>query len=107
MTVITEIDFERPITFNQAARYLPEGSRPSYATWWRWWRKGIKCVRLQTVVIGGRRYTTPRFVEEFIAATTAAANNERPPTRTPARREREIQRAEAEMGITVTVIPKG
>jgi hypothetical protein len=99
MLVTADIDSERPISFNEAGRYLPESSRPSYATWWRWWRKGIKGVRLQTVVIGGRRFTTPRYVEEFIAATTAAAAGERPTTRTPAQREREIRRAEAEMGI--------
>jgi hypothetical protein len=69
-----ENDPDRPISFNDAARYLPENHRPSYATWWRWSRRGVKGIRLRTLVIGGRRYTTPSAVQEFIAEVTAAAN---------------------------------
>lgn len=96
---MSEHDPERPITFNTAAKYLPENCRPSKATWWRWWRRGVRGVRLCTVVCGGRRYTTPRAVEEFILATTAAAEGAPPPTRTPRQRERAIARAEADLGI--------
>ena len=91
---------DKLITFNQAGRYLPDGRRPSYTTWWRWWRRGVRGVRLRTVVCGGRRYTTPRAVKEFIAGTTAAANGEPPPARTPRARERAIQQAEDDLGVT-------
>lgn len=90
---------EQLITFNQASHFLPEGRRPSYTTWWRWWRRGVRGVRLRTVVCGGRRYTTPRAVEEFIAATTAAANGEPPPARTPRARARAIGQAERELAV--------
>jgi len=95
----TDTDFERPITFNEAARYLPEGSRPSYATWWRWRTRGLKGIRLRTTLCGGRRCTTAGAVLEFFAAVTAAADGGGSPSpiRTPAQREREIKRAEAEM----------
>ena len=79
MSADANFDFDRPITFNQAARYLPEGSRPSYVTWWRWWRHGIKGVHLRTLVCGGRRYTTRGALENLISTLTAAANDEQPP----------------------------
>ena len=85
------------LTFNQAAQYLPERSRPSAATWWRWWRTGLRGVRLETVLVGGRRYTTKDSVQMFAARLTAAADGTPAPVRSPARRERDIARAEAEM----------
>ncbi len=97
MSADANFDFDRPITFNQAARYLPEGSRPSYVTWWRWWRHGIKGVHLRTLVCGGRRYTTRGALEEFISTLTAAANDEQPPARTPRQRQRDIEAAEREV----------
>jgi hypothetical protein len=91
----TDDKTDRLITFNEAGRLLPEQSRPAISTWWRWWRRGIRGLR--TVVVGGRRYTTENAVEEFIAATTAAANGEPLPIRSPARQERDILRAEVEV----------
>ena len=95
--MVSDIDDERPITFNQAGTYLPASARPCQATWWRWWRKGLRGERLQTMVIGGRRYTTVRFLLEWISRVTAAANHEPPPIRTPARRARDIAMAKAEL----------
>jgi hypothetical protein len=92
-----DCDFERPITFNEAGRFLPEDYRPSCATWWRWWRKGVKGIRLRTLVIGGRRYTTPAAVQDFITQVTAASNGDRPPARTPRQRQRAIEAAEREL----------
>ena len=97
----TDCDFERPITFNEAAKYLPENCRPSYTTWWRWWKRGVRGVRLCTILCGGRRYTTPSAVMEFFSKVTAAAAGEPPPVRTPKQRLRAVERAEREMGIAV------
>ena len=93
----TEGKPDRLITFNEAGRLLPEQSRPALSTWWRWWRRGVRGIRLRTVVVGGRRYTTEIAVEEFIAATTAAANGEPMPVRTPQQRERAIAEAQKEL----------
>ena len=84
---------ERPLSFNDVAQFLPHGSRPSYSTWWRWWRYGIRGVRLETVVLGGRRYTSAEAVQRFVSAMTAHANGEPTPMRTPRRRQREQARA--------------
>jgi hypothetical protein len=94
---MTEDDPDRPITFNKAAKYLPEDCRPCDATWWRWWKKGIRGIRLQTLLIGGRRYTTAAAVQEWITKVTAAANGEPPAVRTPRQRLLAIERAEREL----------
>lgn len=84
-----EIDGEPLITFNEAAPYLPTNCRPSLSTWWRWWRKGLKGRKLKTVCVGGKRYTTPTFIREWIAEVTQAAAEptgsapDRTPIRTP------------------------
>ncbi|MGO8745247.1 MAG: DUF1580 domain-containing protein [Thermoguttaceae bacterium] len=102
-----DIPSERPITFNQAAPLLPPDLHPSESTWWRWWRKGVKNIRLRTVMVGGRRYTTAAAIQEFIARVTAAANSEPQPIRTPARRERDIARAERELAGRTTRTQRG
>ncbi len=53
------------ISFAEAAKILP--GNPSISTLWRWYRYGVKGVKLRTLVIGGRRYTTPEFLSEFSA----------------------------------------
>lgn len=42
------------------------------ATIWRWATRGIKGVRLATIALGRRRYTTVNALEQFIAATSVA-----------------------------------
>lgn len=93
-----DLSREAPIKFNEAAKLLLVlESRPSHSTWWRWWRHGVHGVRLETIVFGGRRYTTKEAVQRFITATTAASIGELPPTRTPARRQRNHDRARQEL----------
>jgi hypothetical protein len=47
-------------------------SRPSPATAWRWALKGIRGVKLETVMMGGRRYTSREAVDRFFAGLTEA-----------------------------------
>jgi hypothetical protein len=91
-----DVAHNQPIPLRQAARdYF---GNPSNATLWRWMLKGVKGVRLSTIVIGGRRYLTRAAAEEFIHATTAAANRgERMPTRTARQRDRDIEAARREL----------
>lgn len=49
------------------------GFRPHASTTWRWTKRGVRGVKLETRVVGGRPMTTTEWVEEFIAATTAAS----------------------------------
>ena len=53
------------LSLAEAARRLT--THPHVSTLWRWHLRGVAGVRLRTIVIGGRRYTTEPFVEEFLA----------------------------------------
>ena len=57
---------------------LPKTARElavSPATVARWATRGVRGVRLRTFVLGGRRFTTPALIEEFMALSTAAASS--------------------------------
>ena len=102
---------EPPISFDEASKFLAESCRPSYSTWWRWWKRGIKGKRLETVCIGGRRYTTAEAVQRWVAAVTAAAAGEPTPaagepspancepasTRSSLERDRAVAQAQREL----------
>jgi hypothetical protein len=60
-------------------------------------QRGIRGVRLETVMIGGIRYTSCEALERFVAATTAAANGTTPPVRTSRQRQRDFAAAEKEL----------
>jgi hypothetical protein len=59
------------ILLKKAAKPLPKP--PSPACLWRWHARGIRGVRLETVVVGGRRYTTAAAWCEFVTKLTANA----------------------------------
>ena len=86
---------EELLALSAAAKVTP--GRPHVSTLWRWHQRGIKGIRLETAIVGGRRFTTRGAIEQFIAATTAAANGEAPPVRTPRQRQRAIDAAEREL----------
>ena len=65
---------ERLLTLEQAARSLPGNVAPS--TLWRWHRHGVKGCRLDTILVGGKRFTSAEAIQRFSEAVTAAA--ERP-----------------------------
>jgi hypothetical protein len=55
----------------EASRLLP--NKPNPATLWRWRTKGIRGVRLTTVMVGGRRFVDTAELDRFIAAVSAAS----------------------------------
>ena len=71
----------------------------SIPTPWRWTKRGVKGVVLETFSIGGRRYTTQEAFQRFVERSTAAANGEpaAPASRTNRQRETAIARAEREL----------
>lgn len=71
MSIVIEILKEQLLTLEQAARSLPGHVAPS--TIWRWYRKGVRGVRLETIVIGGKRLTSSEALGRFAAASTAAS----------------------------------
>jgi hypothetical protein len=90
-----DVASETLLTFTEAARSLPKRVHPS--TIFRWKLRGVRGVRLESCVIGGRRFTSAEAIERFAAATTAAADGMPSSTRTPRQRQRDIERAEAEL----------
>lgn len=91
---------ETLISLTEAARRLP--GRPNITTVWRWRNRGVRGVRLETILSGGRRFTSVEAIARFHRAVTAASDGELPCTASPRQRELAIQRAErraAELGV--------
>ncbi|MBN1854575.1 MAG: DUF1580 domain-containing protein [Pirellulales bacterium] len=83
------------MTMAEAAESLP--GQPNSATLWRWRTYGARGVKLETILIGGRRYTSREALERFIERTTAAADGISCPARTHRQREKAIAAAEREL----------
>jgi len=86
-----DITKEALVTFNEAAKFLPDGRRPSAVTWWRWAQKGIRGHRLETVMAGGRRMTSAEAVIRFFAALSG--DSVPVALKSPHRKERDEKRA--------------
>ena len=86
---------EQILSITAAAKSLP--GRPCIQTIYRWCRNGIKGIRLETLLIGGRRYTSAEALDRFAAAVTAAAAGERLPVRTTAARTKAQAKADEEL----------
>lgn len=78
----------------KASHLLP--GRPHISTLHRWRLRGVRGVRLQTCLVGGRRYTTSEWLAEFIKASSLAVAPEMP-TQITSRREAAIRAAEREL----------
>jgi hypothetical protein len=79
---------EHLLSMTEAAKLLP--GRPNVATLWRWRTSGCRGHRLETILFGGRRYTSREAIARFVAAI----NGEPVRAETPRQRERAISRAE-------------
>lgn len=78
----------------KASHLLP--GRPHISTLHRWRLRGVRGVRLQTCLVGGRRYTTSQWLAEFIEASSLAMTPDTPAQMT-SRREAAIRAAEREL----------
>lgn len=90
-----DIQSESLLTFSAAAKSLP--GRPHLSTLHRWRMHGVRGVKLETVLVGGRRYTSSEALQRFCQRITAADRSEPAPVRTRRQREADIRRAEAEL----------
>jgi hypothetical protein len=90
-----DLESDTLLSLAEAAKKLP--GRPAVSTLHRWRLHGIRGVRLVTCMVGGRRFVSTDAIEQFIAETTAAADGQPLPVRTPRHRERAIQQAEAKV----------
>lgn len=91
---MSDFDAEELLSLNEARRYFP--GRPSLSTCWRWALRGVRGVKLATIVRGGRRFVSRTAIREFITATTAAANAAAPAA-APESRAVAIRNADAEL----------
>ena len=95
-----DIDNEKLLTLARATRYLPKGraNKPVHvATLHRWAGPyGVRGVRLETIRIGGIRYTSEEALTRFISRCSSDE-----PTVLPAepskRHQRQIDKAEREL----------
>lgn len=64
---------------------------------WRWYKHGCQGVKLQTAVVGGRRFTSRQAIERFIERTTEARDGGPPERAVSQRRQASIAAAEREL----------
>jgi len=94
MTIDTST--ETIISFNDARSAFPGiDRRLSLATLHRWRLHGVRGVKLETVLIGGLRYTSREAIDRFIQAQNAA--DAPAAVITPAQRRRQSEAARAEL----------
>jgi Protein of unknown function (DUF1580) len=86
---------ESLLTLSSAAGSLP--GKPHTSTLHRWRLRGIRGVRLETILIGGVRYTSREALQRFFNATTAIASGESAPACAAKQRTKAIEAAEHEL----------
>lgn len=88
-----DIAQETVIPIAEAAQHVP--GRPSVPTLWRWVLKGTRGGKLDSILVGGRRFTSLEAIQRFCEQGTAP-NPEAHRVRTSAQREREMSKADRE-----------
>jgi hypothetical protein len=71
-------------------------THPHVATVWRWIQKGIRGVRLESVLIGGMRYTSKEALQRFFEGSNASTNGTQSRRTQPVRKQAAIEAAERE-----------
>ena len=89
---------EALLSLSDAARSLParrRGKRPHVSCIYRWTTTGCKGVILESLQCGGTRVTSREALGRFMEALTYDAG--RPSARSPAKRQRAVEKAIAEL----------
>ena len=90
-----DINCEQLLTLSQAAKRFPgrNGGNIAVSTLHRWATCGVGGIRLETVVVGGRKMTSAEALQRFVNARTAAPGGDfgraRFPSRTRTSRRRD------------------
>lgn len=66
-----DVKTETLIGLEQARREFPGKEKVSLAALHRWRLKGVRGVVLETLVVGGARYTSLEAIDRFVAAQNA------------------------------------
>jgi hypothetical protein len=88
-----ETTTEQMRLLTKAAADVP--GRPHISTLMRWALRGVKGVRLETVVIGGRRFTSLEAIQRFIARLSQTRSSD---PSTPHQHECEVEKEVDAMG---------
>ena len=90
-----DLSKERPCSLTEAAKSLP--NRPSVRTVFRWSKKGVGGVVLETVKLGHSRYTSYEALERFFGRITNATSGRQTSSSNSRDRQRRIAAAEREL----------
>jgi hypothetical protein len=92
-----DIHTETIIPIAEAPKHFP--GRPNVSSVYRWFGKGSRGARLETIVVGAKRFTSIEAIQRFIERTTANSPGASSPAPRPTTRQREaaIRRAEREL----------
>ena len=86
---------EDMVTLTEATKIIP--GRPCSSSIWRWYQHGCRGIKLETAIVGGRRFTSREAIERFVRRTTEARNGA-PVNSAPCRqRQAAIAKAEREL----------
>lgn len=67
---------EKLLTLAEAADSLP--MRPHVTTLWRWHLRGVRRTKLETILLGGQRFTSEQAIQRFFAKLNAATPGSAP-----------------------------
>ena len=90
-----DLQNERPRSITEAAKRLP--NRPSVRTLFRWSKKGVNGIVLETVKLGHHRYTSDEALQRFFERITNSTAGTKASPRMTRDRERRIAAAEREL----------
>ena len=85
-----DITQERMLSLTAAAKQIP--GNPSICTIWRWTTRGIKGRLLETVTVGGRRFTSAEAIGRFVTHGVFPAAAPPITTRAQEKRQRQVER---------------
>ena len=97
-----DIHSESIIPVSEIRSHVPRnprtGKKAHLATGWRWIKRGCRGVKLETVLIGGKRYSSLEALQRFVERTTAAADGTSTVTAsTPSARKKAHEKASREL----------
>lgn len=86
------------IPWRHAAECIP--GNPHVSTLHRWRLKGVRGHRLESILVGGSRFTSHQAIARFIAALNERSEPTTPPVFSAAQRQRMSDAARAELATT-------
>jgi hypothetical protein len=88
-----DLSTETLVPWQQAAKHVP--GQPHISTLHRWRLKGVKGHRLETLSVGGRRFTSREAIDRFIVAGNSSDAPAAAPSFTATQRQKMSDAARA------------